>query len=699
MRRPLWVASLIVGLATKQLWNTLTFSVKLIAATAADGRARSMIFRLLAVYAALNLCAATVAVAQWAPGGTQVPGSGAADESPRIATDSNGGAWIVWADGRSIDWTYVYCQHLTSMGSLAAGCPADGIPVCTSQYTRYFPRAIADGQGGVFVSWEDARGIRGYLPCAQHIDASGHVASGWPVDGMSVISTATAKVADGPEMVSDGSGGAYFVWIDTRNDVDEDLYMQHLTASGIPAPGWSTDGMPLAAYAGDQFIFIPLLSDGAGGMFAIWYDGRPGAAGTYLQHIQPDGSPAPGWPPGGILVSVPGRSIQALVPDGTGGFYMALNTGSTLYPGADSTYYALRVNSIGQPMPGWPAQGLLVRQANYVAVGGPWVSVDAAGNFFLAWDDYRTNNNPDTYATEVGLSGAIAPGWQPSGNLVSTAPGIQSTKDVLADGSGGVFIAGEYRVDAGSYGYIQHLSGAGQPAAGWTAFGQDLRPEYFELNAQLVADAPGGTIAVWSHDYGSDLGLYANRFYADLATATLVDLQSIDARSDEVVLQWLGDGAASLAAHVERRTRDSDWTIIGTPVPESSDLLSFHDRSVSAGIEYGYRLAYISNGAIVTTRESWVTVPRQCNLALVGLTPNPARSSNMRVAYELATAEPARLEMMDVSGRRVLSQDVSGAPGQHVVPLNAGGALPVGLYWLKLSQGGRSRVVRAAIAG
>jgi hypothetical protein len=84
--------------------------------------------------------------------------------------------------------------------------------------------------------------------------------------------------------------------------------------------------------------------------------------------------------------------------------------------------------------------------------------------------------------------------------------------------------------------------------------------------------------------------------------------------------------------------------------------------------------------------------------ALAGVTPNPARGNRLMVDFTLPVADPARLELVDVAGRRVVDRAVGAlGAGRHVVDLAAGRPLAPGIYLVKLTQGSRSRVARAAV--
>jgi hypothetical protein len=98
------------------------------------------------------------------------------------------------------------------------------------------------------------------------------------------------------------------------------------------------------------------------------------------------------------------------------------------------------------------------------------------------------------------------------------------------------------------------------------------------------------------------------------------------------------------------------------------------------------------------TDEILVRVPSGLSLALEGLRPNPARA-RLIVSFTLPTAMPAKLELLDIQGRRMRAQDVGTlGPGQHTLSLGNAGSVAPGLYFLRLTQGPTSLVSKAVIA-
>ena len=90
--------------------------------------------------------------------------------------------------------------------------------------------------------------------------------------------------------------------------------------------------------------------------------------------------------------------------------------------------------------------------------------------------------------------------------------------------------------------------------------------------------------------------------------------------------------------------------------------------------------------------------PTTLQFTLEGLRPNPSRGELLRVAFALPSSAAARLELLDVSGRRVVEREVGAlGAGRHVLDLAAGRRLAQGLYLVRLTQGANVRVARVSV--
>lgn len=172
-------------------------------------------------------------------------------------------------------------------------------------------------------------------------------------------------------------------------------------------------------------------------------------------------------------------------------------------------------------------------------------------------------------------------------------------------------------------------------------------------------------------------------------------------------VSWNTTGATGAHAAVYRKTVGSDWTALADVEADAYGQINFVDSNVQEGSSYSYMAVVASERGETFGGEAQVIVPTSTTgvgpqvsaaFAINGIKPNPA-VANMSVSFTLGSAEPATLELVDISGRRWLDQPVGtyGA-GQHQIDLATAGRYPPGLYFVRLSQSGRTATSRVAIA-
>ena len=179
-------------------------------------------------------------------------------------------------------------------------------------------------------------------------------------------------------------------------------------------------------------------------------------------------------------------------------------------------------------------------------------------------------------------------------------------------------------------------------------------------------------------------------------TPTLVSLVGSEVSIDRVVLRWYVAESGFRAA-VERRALGKEWTAVGRVSADGSGHLDFEDRDVSPGAVYDYRLAFDGADGLEHGGEARVEVPLNALLAFLGTRVGPG-DRRLTVMLSLATREPARIEVLDVAGRRLAARDLADLdPGGHEIDLEASGRLPAGIYLVRIMQGGRRVAGKAAI--
>jgi len=182
----------------------------------------------------------------------------------------------------------------------------------------------------------------------------------------------------------------------------------------------------------------------------------------------------------------------------------------------------------------------------------------------------------------------------------------------------------------------------------------------------------------------------------NIPTPVTVSLESAEVTADAVSLIWYLAGVGAQPT-VLRSENGSGWSGIASLEPDGTGKVAFQDHSLIPGDTYRYALSL--DGAMpIAGSEAVVTIPA-LTLSLAGLTPNPqAAGRGFVVAFSLATAEPAALEVFDASGRRVAARDVTSlGPGRHHVDLGGEARFRPGLYLVRLRQSGRMLGARAVL--
>jgi len=121
----------------------------------------------------------------------------------------------------------------------------DGAPIRQGLHIEWQRTGDANSDGTMIYAWSDCRnGVRDVV--AQKVDANGN--NLWGDNGVVVVN-AEGRQED-PQLVTDGDGGAYIIWMDYRDETDAegDIYAQHVLSDG--SLYWSLEGYALTNQTG-----------------------------------------------------------------------------------------------------------------------------------------------------------------------------------------------------------------------------------------------------------------------------------------------------------------------------------------------------------------------------------------------------------------------------------------------------------------
>jgi hypothetical protein len=565
-------------------------------------------------------------------------------------------------------------QRIDVLGNVPAPWPAGGVAVqtwsSTSVSRSIYPIAlITDAAGGAFYA-EKIFSYDGGEPRTRfnlhRIAANGSV-TGVP----NYSGPLTGPIVGGLPVVvdADGAGGVTFM---TGNP----LYTQRVTPAGNNLWAW-----PRLSHASLVGTYV-VLADGTGGAFFAWSEQPAGGLPTlYVQHFDAAGSVAPGWPLVGRAVRSVAGNIEKLMlaPNGVGGVFVVWED----LRGGQRHLFASGVLADGSLAPGIPADGR--------PLGSPQTTLatvmsDEQGGLFVV---RKSSDGLRLHRLDAALLAST--GWAAEGMLLDAS---SQECGIVADGDGGAFIALYSDGPVYPHGLIgQHLSGDGSPAPGWTSDGYLLSPTGYSPRIVRSGD---GAIVAWA-EYDSDRpgagGIYAQRLVPDGPVAVQLSLVGANAEPGNVSLHWYATGAAMLAATVERRSENGEWTALGAVSADGAGHLRYEDGSVASG-RFGYRVTWTEDGTVRHAGEAWVDVPDAWRLALSAPRPNPG-SGPASFAVTLAERSAASLELVDLQGRRVAHRDIGAlGAGRHTITIDEAATLAPGVYLARLSQGVDTRTVR-----
>lgn len=451
---------------------------------------------------------------------------------PEITTDQNGGAIIVWHDLR-FDNEDIYIQRVDSTGTPL--WTTNGIALTSTHSTQWFPKITSNSQGGAIVVWSDRR--KGNFDIyAQKVSSDGKIS--WETDGKRV--TQSDYSAEDPEIVyldneivltyRIKNNGVYFQIIDNNGNIklgnqgkkisynsispthpqiaknqqnelmvvwsdpfagDLDLYGQIIDKNGNTK--WEQE-YPLVQTGGDQdkakIVGRATWSIG-------WIDHRSGHPEIYAQKIDSSGNKK--YAPSGIPIAIGQRNSSQfdLTSNINDSLIMAFNN----YKKGSSDIYAQEINQSGNLS--WDTNGTLVN-SSYGKTKQQNVRIinDGYDNYIYAFEDSRLGF-PKIYLQKISSSGQKL--WSSAGIAATAGSVTQKNPNITGDGAGGVIVSFEnYTNPSEPKILVQRITTSGNRSWNKNGVAVSNKKGYSEqTNHQIVSDQKSGAIIVWE-DYEGD---------------------------------------------------------------------------------------------------------------------------------------------------------------------------------------------------
>jgi hypothetical protein len=401
--------------------------------------------------------------------------------APAMVSDGSGGAFLIWQEKPWNPDAAVRSQYVDVQGNLLWGEKGQQL----ASRNAGVPYAVSDGDGGIIIAWGDENRLY-----AQRLNSAGNSVWTWeeayPVLGLR-------------GMTSDGSGGAILL----RQDLNEQVYVQRISAGGVSLWGEGGTGIDRIQYA---YTGMLIINDSSGGAVIIWQEQSENYyTETRAQRLSAEGTVL--WGDNGIVVNsmeqVQNNNID-VISDGKGNYIVAWDTGGLT---GDTDVYIQKLDGDGNKQ--WGENGILVcknletepRLGVSDMQSHPKMAGDGTGGVIITWHDRRRIMNREVFAQRFSEDGEML--WNENGVWVWDIPQeyYMTTSGILdatiipdgADGAVIVWTGYKESYNRNSVIYAQRLSPDGQRL--WEIEEVYPAPRFQSQGySSVISDGQGGII-------------------------------------------------------------------------------------------------------------------------------------------------------------------------------------------------------------
>lgn len=360
---------------------------------------------------------------------------------PVGCSSSDGGIMAVWEDHRQGQSYAIYAQKASTDGQLLWG--ENGVRCADFNYDQNAPKIISDDNGGAIVIWKAVIGDGYYDIYGQRLDPNGNRL--WGAEGVLLSGNEVDEAVE--QIVPDGEGGAVIVWLSRSFQFDDDLMVQRINSNGETL--WDEGGKILIRTWYKQRDAVLLQhQDGFFVGWVDGRDDENGQSqdDIYGQFIEPDGTYR--WGAEGVMICGADNHQQSPTAciDNNGHIWVAWEDYRVVEGARKRDIFVQKVGQHfvdGHAREFFASDGMIVCSFNNDQAE-PQMIHDGNNGVYLTWEDYRGGIWSDVYATHLRPNGTPYPEWaNHSGNIICGATHKQDTPQVMLlgfrGGEGAVF--------------------------------------------------------------------------------------------------------------------------------------------------------------------------------------------------------------------------------------------------------------------
>lgn len=305
----------------------------------------------------------------WGEEGMLVSAAEGSYRDVSITGDGRGGTVVAWQEKSGTDMT-IRVQRSSAEGKTLwedGGLKVASIPDAEENH----PQVISDGKGNFIVAWDTGSVTPDTDVYVQKLDEDGNPLWGeggiLVCKDQSAEIYGPANMQSHPQMVADGTGGVIVTWHDRRRIFNREIFGQRISADGEIL--WTENGVWVWDIPPDYprtagILDSAIIGDGAGGATVVWtgYGAPVGHKNSaiYAQRLSPDGQRL--WPDEKAY-SNPSFQTQGyanIASDGQAGIIIGSRVGESSSVSKTVSVYAQKIDSNGNRM--WGERGLEIQK-------------------------------------------------------------------------------------------------------------------------------------------------------------------------------------------------------------------------------------------------------------------------------------------------------------------------------------------------
>jgi hypothetical protein len=355
----------------------------------------------------------------------------------------------------------------------------------------------------------------------------------------------------------DSNGNAIVVTTGRDATGEHDLVRaQRVASDGTVLTAADPGGFPLST---NPPHYAPIVSASGGNVIVAWADRRSGNDDVFTMSVDRAQEIDAGWPANGFEVGL-GTGVQSMPA------ICVDAAGNAMTAWVDAAAPAARVRSArvldtGRIDPSWPIAGVGVATSATGEQSAPAATAAADGNAWIVFEDTRDwMTDRDLWVQSLTPAGVPAAGWPAAGRALSAASHVQRNPAILANNGGVLAVFEDYRATfTQSDISIVWMSSAGASsfADGWIICGD----AGMQTAPRIVSDGADGAFIAWNDARGADSDVYATRVNGTaMAVPPWLPTRAVSAASgDQKAIEIAADGSGGFVAVWEdHRTGQAD---------------------------------------------------------------------------------------------------------------------------------------------